>query len=340
MIHKQGGGASPPPCFRSSKSSGWLRRVRGEKLFLGWENSVPACRGRESSFTPLSSTFKSPVRLIPFRTILTENKSPTMPRLSQVDLIDLNRTFEERTPEELLQWSQEIFGDRLAALSSMQRAGCVICHMLQLMPVKMPVLFVDTGVLFEESLATRDRIVAEYGLEVRTLTPEKTMEQQTSELGVLYLSAEGQKECCEIRKSAPLDSVKNQYDCLIGSLRRADGGQRGSCPILAVDPRLNVLRVNPLVNFTDEQMDEYAGQKGVVTNPLHDQGYSTIGCNRCTTPVLPGEPHRAGRWRHLGPWSVYCGINPSDLGPERSPAVDLPQDLVDRILGRSTDYMI
>jgi len=204
----------------------------------------------------------------------------------------------------------------------------------------MPVLFVDTGVLFEESLTTRDRIVAEYGLEVRTLTPQKTMEQQTAELGVLYLSPEGQKECCEIRKSIPLDAVKDQYDGLIGSLRRADGCQRGSCPILAVDPRLNVLRVNPLVNFTDEQMDEYVGQAEVITNPLHDQGYSTIGCNRCTTPVMPGEPRRAGRWRHLGPWSVYCGINPSDLDPERSPAIDLPQDLVDRILGRSTDYMI
>lgn len=263
-----------------------------------------------------------------------------MPRLTQADLIDLNRTFEERTPQELLQWAQEMFGDRLAALSSMQRAGSVICHMLKTIPVPMPVLFVDTGVLFEESLATRDRIMEEYGLEVRTLTPEKTMEEQTTELGVLYLTPEGQKECCELRKSAPLDAVKDQYDALIGSLRRADGGQRGSCPILAVDPRLNVLRVNPLVNFTDEEMDEYAGQQDVITNPLHHQGYSTIGCNRCTTPVVPGEPQRAGRWRHLGPWSVYCGINPTDLDPERSPAIDLPQDLIDRILGRSTDYMI
>ena len=103
---------------------------------------------------------------------------------------------------------------------------------------------------------------------------------------------------------------------------------------------VNELRLNPLVNFTDEQMDEYAGQKDVVTNPLHDQGYSKIGCNRCTPPVLPGEPRRPGRWRDLGPWPVYCGINPSDLDRERSPAVDLPQDLVDRILGRSTDCMI
>ena len=73
---------------------------------------------------------------------------------------------------------------------------------------------------------------------------------------------------------------------------------------------------------------------------LHKQGYTTIGCNRCTTPVLPGEPKRAGRWRHLGPWSVYCGINPTDLDPERSPAVEFSQDLVDRILGRQTDFMI
>lgn len=263
-----------------------------------------------------------------------------MARLSQADLVDLNRTFEERTPQELLQWAQEMFGDRLAALSSMQRAGSVICHMLKSVPVRMPVLFVDTGVLFEESLSTRDRIIEEYGLEVRTLTPEQSMEQQTAELGVLYLSPEGQKQCCELRKSAPLDAVKDEFDALIGSLRRADGGQRGSCPILAVDPRLNVLRINPLVNFSDDEMDEYTGRDDVIINPLHEQGYSTIGCNRCTTPVMPGEPKRAGRWRHLGPWSVYCGINPTDLDPERSPAIDLSQDLVDRILGRSTDYMI
>ncbi|MEZ6061790.1 MAG: phosphoadenylyl-sulfate reductase [Planctomycetaceae bacterium] len=263
-----------------------------------------------------------------------------MARLSQVDLIDLNRNFEERTPQELLEWAREIFGSRVAALSSMQRSGNVICHMLYSIPVKMPVLFVDTGVLFAETLETRDRLIAEYATDLRTLSPEKSMEQQTQEHGVLYLSPEGQKQCCELRKSAPLDKVAGDFDALVGSLRRADGGQRGTCPILAVDTRLNCLRINPLVNFTDDQMDAYVAEHRVIVNPLHKQGYSTIGCNRCTTPVLPGEPRRAGRWRHLGPWSVYCGINPTDLDPDRSPAVDFPQELVDRVLGRSTDYMI
>ena len=263
-----------------------------------------------------------------------------MARLSQVDLIDLNRRFEDRTPQELLAWCLETFGNRLAALSSMQKSGNVVCHMLSSAAPKTPVLFVDTGILFQETLDTRDRIQTEYGLTIRTLTPEKTMAEQTAEKGVLYLSQEGQKECCDLRKSAPLDAVAPEYDAFISSLRRSDGGARGACPILSVDTRLNVVRINPLVNFTDEQLADYIKNNKVITNPLHDQGYSTIGCNRCTTPVLPTEPRRAGRWRHLGPWSVYCGINPTDLDPERSPAVELSQDLVDRILGRNIDFMI
>lgn len=263
-----------------------------------------------------------------------------MARLSQADLIDLNRNFEERTPQELLEWAVTTFGSRIAALSSMQKSGNAVCHMIKSMPLDLQVIFVDTGVLYPETLETRDRLAAEYGLAIRTLRPEKTMAQQTSELGVLYLTPEGQKECCELRKSAPLDAVAGEYDALISSLRRSDGGARGACPILSVDVRLNCIRVNPLVNFTDEQLAEYIDQNDVITNPLHDQGYATIGCNRCTTPVLPNEPKRAGRWRHLGPWSVYCGINPTDMDPERSPAVNLPQELVDRVLGRSTDFMI
>lgn len=263
-----------------------------------------------------------------------------MARLTQADLVDLNRTFEERTPMELIEWTQEIFGDRVAAISSMQKSGNVVCHMMHAHDIRLRVLFVDTGVLFQETLDTRDRLQSEYGLEIVTLHPQKTMEEQTAELGVLYLSPEGQGECCELRKTEPLVQVSGDYDCLIGSLRRSDGGKRAQCPILAVDPKLNVLRVNPLVNLDDDDLLAYIDQNDVIVNPLHEQGYATIGCNRCTTPVMPNEPKRAGRWRHLGPWSMYCGINPTDLDPSKSPYVEFEQDLVDRVLGRETDYMI
>lgn len=260
--------------------------------------------------------------------------------LTQQQLNLRAKSFEDRTPDELLRWASQTFGDRLAAISAMQQSGSVVAHMISRLKLDIPVLFVDTGVMFQETLETRDRISAEYGLSVRTLTPALTMMEQTEKHGVLYLSAEGQQECCHMRKVEPLLRVKGQYDALIGSLRRADGGRRGGCPILAIDLEMNAVRINPLANFTDEEMDAYIADHPVIVNPLHHQGFSTIGCNRCTTPVLPGEPKRAGRWRHLGPWSQYCGINPTDVDDGSSTSIELSQDLVDRILGEKTDFVI
>ena len=263
-----------------------------------------------------------------------------MARLAQADLIDLNRSFEDRTPQDIIRWAHGIFGERLASISAMQKSGCVVCHMISGLDLPLKVLFVDTGVMFAETIATKDRIAKEYGLQVETLLPEKTFEEQTEELGILYLTPEGQKQCCDLRKTQPMRGVMGRFDALIGSLRRADGGKRAQCPILTIDPEMNCLRINPLVNVSDEELKNYLEEHDVIVNPLHRQGYTTIGCNRCTTPVLPNEPIRAGRWRHLGPWSVYCGINPTDLDIMSSPAIDFPKPLIDRILGREVDYMI
>ncbi|MSR56406.1 MAG: phosphoadenylyl-sulfate reductase [Planctomycetaceae bacterium] len=263
-----------------------------------------------------------------------------MPLLTQGELANLNSTMESRTPLELMVWAKTIFGQRAAVLSSMQQAGCMVCHMAAVNRIEMPVLFVDTGVLFPETLATRDRLIGEYGLKVITLSPRLTMEQQTAQLGVLYLTPDGQSQCCEMRKTDPLMSIAGQYDALVASLRRGDGERRRKVPILAVDPKMNCLRVNILANVTDQELYDYLEKHKVITNPLHAQGYSTIGCVRCTTPVLSDEPKRAGRWRHLGPWAMYCGINPTDLDGGTEQAIDLPADLIDQILGRKVDFAI
>ena len=263
-----------------------------------------------------------------------------MARLSQARLHELNHTLESRTPDDLLRWAAEIFGSRLAVISAMQKAGSVLCHMVSQLQLNIPVVFVDTGVNFQETLTTRDRIASEYGLTVHTLHPQMTMQEQTAQLGILYLTSEGQEQCCHMRKVEPLLTQKGKYDCLVGSLRRADGGKRGVCPVIAVDPEMNTVRLNPMANMTNEQMEAYIREHGVIVNPLHEQGFSTIGCNRCTTPVLPHENKRAGRWRHLGASAQFCGINPSDLDDATSTSIDLSQDLVDRILGQKTDFMI
>lgn len=263
-----------------------------------------------------------------------------MAALTQADLAEFNAGMERHTPEELLGWAKTTFGERVAILSALQRAGCTVCHKAFAAGLRFDVLFVDTGVLFPETLATRDRLAAAYGLNIITLSPELSMEEQTEKFGVLYLTPDGQSQCCEMRKTAPLLKFQGRYDALIGSLRRGDGEKRSKVPILAVDPRMNCLRVNVLANVTDQELTDYIQRHSVITNPLHKQGYATIGCNRCTTPVLPDEPRRAGRWRHLGPWAIYCGINPSDLDRGNDLAIDLPQELIDRILGRKVDFAI
>src|SRR5581483_3678318 len=93
-------------------------------------------------------------------------RKAVMPRLTQADLSELNDTFEERTPHELIRWTREVFGNRVAALSAMQKAGSVVCHMVHSLKLPIKVLFVDTGVMFAETLETRDRLARAYGLEI------------------------------------------------------------------------------------------------------------------------------------------------------------------------------
>jgi phosphoadenosine phosphosulfate reductase len=187
-----------------------------------------------------------------------------MASLSQADLVDLNHKLEERTPQELLQWASQTFGNRVASISAMQKSGTVVCHMIHASGADIPVLFVDTGVMFQETLETRDRVISEYGLNVISLHPELTMEEQTEKFGVLYLTAEGQERCCHDRKVEPLRKVAGDYDAFIGSLRRSDGGKRAVCPILSVDVETNTVRINPLAEFDDDHLAAYISEHNVI----------------------------------------------------------------------------
>jgi len=235
--------------------------------------------------------------------------------ISTVDLEGLNARFRAAPPLALLRFAHATFGPRAAILSSMQRAGTALSFVADQAGLAFDVVFVDTGVLHQETLWTRDELGRTHKhLRLRTLTPEKSFREQTREEGVLYLSREGQERCCELRKTAPLNAVKGQYDALIGALRKGEGGARGNVEPFSLDPAMNALRIHPFASLSNEQLsDLIASEPGIVINPLHEMGFPTIGCFPCTTPVLPDEPERAGRWRHLA-GVEYCGINPVDRG--------------------------
>jgi phosphoadenosine phosphosulfate reductase len=238
-------------------------------------------------------------------------------RVRDTDLRALNDRFRDAGALDVLRFVHATFGARAAILCSMQRAGTALCHLADRAGLDFDVLFVDTGVLHAETLATRDALAAAHPrLRVLTLRPARTFAEQTAEHGVLYLSKEGQEQCCDLRKSAPLHALRGRYDALVSTLRRAEGGARSKVETFGLDPAMNALRVHPYAGADAAHLDAYvAAHPDVVVNPLHAMGFPSIGCFPCTTPVLPDEPERAGRWRHLA--SVqYCGINPIDRGEE------------------------
>ena len=244
-------------------------------------------------------------------------------RVTEQLLAPVNERFQSASPLEILRFARETFGARAALLSSMQRAGAALCHLADRAGLAFDVLFVDTGVLHAATLRTRDALAASCPhLSVVTLAPARTMAEQVAAEGVLYLSVEGQARCCDLRKSAPLLGVRGRYDALVSALRRDEGGARAAVRPFGLDPSMNALRVHPFANLVPGELDAYlAAHPDVVVNPLHAMGFPTIGCFPCTTPVLPDEPERAGRWRHLAAVQ-YCGINPVDRG-EDAIAIDL-----------------
>ena len=245
-------------------------------------------------------------------------------RIYRRDLENTNRRLETRSPIDVLAWAHATFGPRAAILSSMQRAGSVLCHMANAAGLAMDVVFVDTGVLHQETLETRDRLAKTHShLQVVTLSPERSFADQTRAEGLLYLSKEGQERCCDLRKSAPLRAIRGRYDAFVSALRRGEGGARAQVEVLELDDEMGALRVHPFVHFDRGELDAYIAQHpDVVLNPLHAMGFPTIGCFPCTTPVRPDEPERAGRWRHLA-GVEYCGINPTDRGPKDERFIEL-----------------
>lgn len=234
------------------------------------------------------------------------------------DLLDpIDAALRDADPAVILRHVHAVFGPRAALLSGMQRAGAALCHLADRAALPFDVLFVDTGVLHRETLETRDRLAASHPtLRVITLQPELSFAEQTRRRGVLYLTKEGQETCCELRKVEPLLRMRDPYLALVSALMREEGGRRRAIRVVEVDPKLGQLRIHPFAGLTRAALDAYiAAHPDVVTNPLHDYGFPTIGCYPCTTPVRPDEDDRAGRWRHLAD-VAYCGINPTDASPD------------------------
>ncbi len=230
-----------------------------------------------------------------------------------------NEFLRDKSALERVSFGIEEFGSKAVLLSSMQKTASVLMHFFHKLGVDNEILFVDTGFHFHETLALRDEFMRRYKLNIVTLYPALTPEQQEEEYQAkLYQTMEGQPVCCDLRKAEPfIKHMNNQeHKLMFGGLRTAEGNARGNLKIVSEDPRIRGFKINPILEWSDKMVEKYLLENHVPVHPLHAMSYPSIGCQCCTTPVEEGEKARAGRWRHLreegheGP--EYCEMNFSD----------------------------
>jgi phosphoadenosine phosphosulfate reductase len=227
---------------------------------------------------------------------------------------DLSVRFEACKPEALLQWATNRFGPKITLACSFGGVeGIIVLDMLSKMRVSPRVFVLDTGRLHEETYRTMERCRERYGIELEVFTPRADpLQSLLRKKGPFsfYDSVENRQECCFIRKVEPLRRALAETDHWVTGLRRQQSITRHQLPKVENDVEHgSIFKLNPLADWTDEQVWEYAKRENIPYNKLHDQGYPSVGCAPCSRAVLPGEDIRAGRWWWESAENKECGLH-------------------------------
>jgi phosphoadenosine phosphosulfate reductase len=206
--------------------------------------------------------------------------------------------------EDIIEWAVATFGARFCVTSSMGDA--VLSHLASKVAPGVDVVFLDTGYHFAETIGTRDAVAATLPVNLLTITPVQSVAEQDAEYGAELFKRDPDL-CCALRKVAPLKESLSNYDAWATGLRRAETHNRVIAPVVGWDEKKQKVKVSPLARWTDDEVDRYIAENGVLVNPLQYDGYPSIGCWPCTQRVAPGEDPRSGRW--AGTNKTECGIN-------------------------------
>ncbi len=228
---------------------------------------------------------------------------------SRVDLELANERLAGKSPQEILRWAVEAYYPRLTMATAFGPEGCVILHMLAEIEPKVRVFNLDTGYQFAETLKLRDQIAERYGIEVELVSAETTVpEYEALNGGALYVRDSNQ--CCHDRKVVPLRRAVVGYDAWISAIRADQSTHRAKASVVGWDAKFDLVKVNPLLSWTKRDVWAFIVTNHVPYNPLHDQGYPSIGCWPCTRAIGEGEDERAGRW--AGQAKTECGLHSLD----------------------------
>jgi phosphoadenosine phosphosulfate reductase len=212
------------------------------------------------------------------------------------------------SPQEVLRWAVERFHPRLLMATAFGAEGCCIIHMLAEIEPTTRVINIDTGYQFPETLDLRERILYRYGVAVEYVRPELTVAEYEAEHGGPLYGLRPD-DCCRDRKILPLQRAVKEIAPLawISAIRKDQTADRAKADVVQWDPKFNLVKVNPLLNWMKKDVWAFVMKHDVPYNPLHDQNYPSIGCWPCTRAVQPGEDDRAGRW--AGKVKKECGLH-------------------------------
>lgn len=204
---------------------------------------------------------------------------------------------------------EEVFPFRIATLSSFGAESAVVLHMIASIDRAMPVIFLDSGQLFAQTLQYQEELSYRLGLtNVRVQHPEARDLAKADSDGMLWKTDPG--ACCHLRKVVPMERALEGFDAWVTGRKRFQGGNRTTLPVVEVENRR--VKINPLAGWSPQDVDAYFETHDLPRHPLREFGYLSIGCHPCTRAVKPGEDPRAGRWD--GSDKTECGIHGNRWG--------------------------
>jgi phosphoadenosine phosphosulfate reductase len=237
--------------------------------------------------------------------VRTRDRIDTGPRYHETDAIRLNHMFRGRDTVEMLEvlLRENMLGD-VAVVSSFGAESAVLLHLISSIDPTVPVLFLDTGKHFPETITFKEELRARLGLKnLRDLKPDAELLAQKDGNGLRWsFDPDG---CCEIRKVLPLKHALAGFDAQFTGRKAFQSSTRSALPRFEIEE--GRLKVNPLADWNKERLDAYVVEHNLPVHPLVEQGYPSIGCSPCTSKVAPGEDPRSGRWK--GWDKVECGIH-------------------------------
>jgi thioredoxin-dependent adenylylsulfate APS reductase len=233
--------------------------------------------------------------------------------LDELEVGDLSVLFEDREAETLIEWAVEQFGSKLAIVTSFQAEGMVILDMATKIDPRVRVITIDPGRLPEESYQFMDRVRHRYGTNIEVHFPAaEEVQAMVARHGVnlFYQDLTSRLLCCQVRKVRPLQRALRGLSAWVTGLRREQSVSRAHIHKIELDHHHGAMvKLNPLADWTEQEVWDYLEAHDVPQHPLYQKGYTTIGCAPCTRPLRPGEHPRAGRWWWERNAPKECGIH-------------------------------